>query len=92
MRLLTSREALIEKWALIGTTVVYRIITECLFGMPFLLSNFTNAANLRGGGGKIFLSGEEAFHFFRESFNLLNRENCDLANLYKTKRREPPDS
>ena len=45
-----------------------------------------------GGGGKIFLSGEEAFHFFRESFNLLNRENCDLANLYKTKRREPPDS
>ena len=49
MRLLSSREALIEKWALIGTTVVYRIITECLFGMPFLLSNFTNAANLRGG-------------------------------------------
>ena len=64
MRLLTSREALIEKWALIGTTVVYQIITECLFGMPFLLSNFTNAANLRGGGGKIFLSGEEAFPFF----------------------------
>ena len=45
IRLLTSREALIEKWALIGTTVVYRIITECLF----LLSNFTNAANLGGG-------------------------------------------
>lgn len=84
MRLLTSREALIEKWALIGTTVVYRIITECLF----LLSNFINAANL--GGGVRF--GEEAFPFFRESFNLLNRENCDIANLYKTKRREPPDS
>lgn len=42
------------------------------------------------GGGKIFLSGEEAFPFFRESFNLLKRENCDLANLYKTKRKEPP--
>ena len=57
MRLLTSREALIEKWALIGTTVVYRIITECLF----LLSNFTNAANL-GGGGKIWRG---SFSFFQ---------------------------
>ena len=69
MRLLTSREALIEKWALIRKTAVYRIITECLF----LLSNFTNAANLGGGGGKIFLSGEEAFPFL-ENHSISLRE------------------
>ena len=66
------------------------------YGMPFrnafLAFKFYKCCLSEGGGGKIFLSGEEAFPFFRESFNLLNRENCDLANLYKTKRREPPDS
>ena len=66
------------------------------YGMPFrnAFSCFQILQMLLiwGGGGKISLSGEEAFPFFRESFNLLKRENCDLTNLYKTKRREPPDS
>ena len=71
MRLLTSREALIEKWALIGTTAIYRIITECLFACFQILQMLL----IWGGGeGKIFLFGEEAFHFFRESFNFLRRE------------------
>ena len=70
MRLLTSREALIEKWALIGTTLVYRIITECLFGMPFLLSNFTNAANLRGGGGVRFSCLEKKLFLFFENHSI----------------------
>ena len=87
MRLLTSREALIEKWALIGTTAIYRIITECLFACFQILQMLL----IWGGGeGKIFLFGEEAFHFL-ENHSISLGENCHLI-LYKTKRKEPPDA